>query len=119
MKHALKVNKWLEGVTPSQIPTPSLFFSFLSSESQTKTQMMSWGHVFGKCLVALSQDTSSPFTNTVLAFHGGAVSEVWSRTPQLKAGSEEWRVFADLQIVPLSSTRISGRPMCQISSSLL
>lgn len=89
MKHALKVNKWLEGVTPSQTPTPAFFFSFLTPERQTKTRMMSWGHAFGKRLVALSQDTSSPFTNTVLAFAGCSMSEVWTRTPQLRAGSEE------------------------------
>lgn len=88
MKHAHKVNKWLEGAAPSQIPPLTFFFSFLTIERQTKDQVMSWGNPFGKLLDTVSQYTTSPFTDTVFAFTRGDTCRNSSRARQYKAGCE-------------------------------
>lgn len=94
MKHAHKVNKWLEGAAPSQIPPPTFFFSFLTTERQTKAQAMSWGNGFGKFLATVSQYATSPFTDTVLAFTRGGTCRNYSRAQQYKAGRRgEMRLF--------------------------
>lgn len=94
MKHAHKVNKWLEGAAPSQIPPSTFFFSFLTIERQTKAQVMSWGNAFGKFLAAVSQYMTSPFTDTVFAFTRGDTCRNYSRARQYKAGcTGEMRLF--------------------------
>lgn len=43
----------------------TFFFSFLTIETQTKAQVMSWGNAFGKFLSSVSWYAASPFTGTV------------------------------------------------------
>lgn len=88
VKHAHKVNKWLEGAAPSQIPPPSpppFFLSFLTIETQTKAQVMSWSNAFGKFLAAASQYAIIPFTGTVFAFARGGTCRRYSRARWYKA----------------------------------
>jgi len=82
MKHARKVNKWLAGAAPSQIPPPTFFFPFFTIKRQTKARVMSWGNAFGKCLAAVSQYATSPFTDTVLAFAMGLFRSTASGSTQ-------------------------------------
>lgn len=58
--------------------SPTFFFSFLTIERQTKAQMMSWGHAFGKVLAAVSRYPTSPFTVTVFAFARGGTCRNYS-----------------------------------------
>lgn len=89
MKYARKVNKWLEGAAPTQIPPPTFLFSFLTIERQTKAQVMSWGNAFGKFLAAVSQYTTSLCADAVFAFAEVAYAEMTAEPGSTKQGAED------------------------------